>query len=88
MKAVSWQMVVLFISGLAAFITLYLLVPVDDPMRGALVAAFNALIGAIVVLGVNRRQQAVEDKVDQVIANGHGESQGDTPVGDHRVSGG
>jgi hypothetical protein len=72
MKAITWQVVLLAAIGLFGFIILYLLVPATDPMRGALVTAFNSVIGAVIVLSVNHKQQQVENKVDQVIANGNG----------------
>lgn len=73
MKGLSWQAVALCAVGISGFIVLYLLVPAEDPMRGALVVAFNGVIGALLAVGIGRRQSDVERKVDKVIeqTNGH-----------------
>lgn len=73
MKGLSWQGVALALIGVAGFIALYLLVPADDPIRGALVVAFNSLIGVVLAVAFSRKQADVETKIDQVIeqTNGH-----------------
>lgn len=81
MRGLSWPAVVLVMTGVAGFIVLYLFVPVDDPMRGALVVAFNGIVTALLAIAIGRRQNAVEDKVDKVIeqTNGHGQN-GEVPA--------
>jgi hypothetical protein len=76
----SWQAVAIFLIATAGAVALYVLVPVDDPARGALITAFNGAVGAATVYFLGRRLdstatsiQRTEEKVDTVVeqTNGH-----------------
>lgn len=74
-SSLSWQAVIIFAVAVAGAVSLYLFVPVDDPIRGALITALNGAVGAATVYLLGRRQDHTNARVDQVIeqTNGHAE---------------
>ncbi len=83
MRALTWQAVGLVAVGVTGFVVLYLFVPAEDPMRGALVTAFNGIIGALIAVMIGRRQVETDRKVDKVIeqTNGHTPPDDTPPTG-------
>lgn len=80
MKGLSWPAVAVFAVAVTGFIVMYLFVPTDDPMRGALVVAFNGVVTALLAIAIGRRQHDAETKIDKVIEQTNGHDQ--RPTGD------